>query len=472
MAFVINDRVKETTTTTGTGTLDLGGAQTGFETFVAGIGNTNTTYYCITLAGSNDFEVGLGTVTDATPDTLSRDTILSSSNSDAAVNFGAGTKTVFCTLPAAKAIVEDGSNNISVGNNITVGGTVDGVDIASRDTVLTNTTTTANAALPKAGGTMTGNITFNAGQATGNSGLVPAAGTSGHFLAHNGAFSQVAYGDVSGTPSVPGGATGLDLNDDVKLRFGASQDLEIFHETTNNHSIIKETGAGHLKLQAENILLMNADATHTYVEAVHTGSTQLYHNNSKKLETSATGVTVTGTLSATTISGALSGNISQFTNNSGYLTQVTSGGATTVSAGNGIGLNTGNGTITMSGSYSGSFSATGNVTAYSSDERLKNFHGKIDNALDKVGQLNGYYYEWNDVAKDIDEDAFKDGIEVGVSAQEIEKVLPEIVTEAPIVDVHSLDTNYKTVYYDKIVPLLIEAIKELKAEIEELKKVK
>lgn len=472
MAFVINDRVKETTTTTGTGTLDLGGAQTGFETFVAGIGNTNTTYYCITLAGSNDFEVGLGTVTDATPDTLSRDTILSSSNSDAAVNFGAGTKTVFCTLPAAKAIVEDGSNNISVGNNITVGGTVDGVDIASRDTVLTNTTTTANAALPKAGGTMTGNITFNAGQATGNSGLVPAAGTSGHFLAHNGAFSQVAYGDISGTPSVPGGSTGLDLNDDVKLRFGASQDLEIFHETTNNHSIIKETGAGHLKLQAENILLMNADATHTYIEAVHTGSTQLYHNNSKKLETSATGVSVTGTLAATAVTGTLSGNISQFTNNSGYLTQVTSGGATTVSAGNGIGLNTGNGTITMSGSYSGSFSATGNITAYSSDERLKNFHGKIDNALDKVDQLNGYYYEWNDVAKDIDEDAFKDGIEVGVSAQEIEKVLPEIVTKAPIVDIHSLDTNYKTVYYDKIVPLLIEAIKELKAEIEELKKVK
>ena len=470
MAFVINDRVKETTTTTGTGTLDLGGAQTGFETFVAGIGNTNTTYYCITLAGSNDFEVGLGTVTDATPDTLSRDTILSSSNSDAAVNFGAGTKTVFCTLPAAKAIVEDGSNNISVGNNITVGGTVDGVDIASRDTVLTNTTTTANAALPKAGGTMTGNITFNAGQATGNSGLVPAAGTSGHFLAHNGAFSQVAYGDVSGTPSVPGGATGLDLNDDVKLRFGASQDLEIFHETTNNHSIIKETGAGHLKLQAENILLMNADATHTYVEAVHTGSTQLYHNNSKKLETSATGVTVTGTLSATTISGALSGNISQFTNNSGYLTQVTSGGATTVSAGNGIGLNTGNGTITMSGSFSGSFSATSNITAYSSDERLKDFKGKIDNALDKVDQLNGYYFEWNDVAKNLDNGkSFKEGVEVGVSAQEIEKVLPEVVTEAPIVKIENLDVDYKTVYYDKIVPLLIEAIKELRAEVKKLK---
>ena len=95
MALVINDRVKETSTTTGTGTLSLAGAVVGFETFVAGIGSTNTTYYCIYNQGSTEFEVGIGTVTDATPDTLSRDTILSSSNSDAAVNFSAGTKDVF-----------------------------------------------------------------------------------------------------------------------------------------------------------------------------------------------------------------------------------------------------------------------------------------------------------------------------------------------------------------------------------------
>ena len=159
MAFVVNDRVKETTTSTGTGTVNLGGAATGFETFVAGIGNSNTTYYCIQDQGGSNFEIGLGTVTDATPDTLSRTTVLSSSNSDSLVNFGAGTKDVFCTLPASKAVVEDGSNNVAIGNNITVGGTVDGIDIATRDGVLTSTTTTANAALPKAGGAMTGAIT-------------------------------------------------------------------------------------------------------------------------------------------------------------------------------------------------------------------------------------------------------------------------------------------------------------------------
>ena len=112
MAFVINDRVKETSTTTGTGTLDLGGAQTGFETFVAGIGNTNTTYYAIFNQGTAEFEVGIGTVADATPDTLSRDTIISSSNGDAAVNFTGGTKDVFCTLPASKAVFLDNSGEV------------------------------------------------------------------------------------------------------------------------------------------------------------------------------------------------------------------------------------------------------------------------------------------------------------------------------------------------------------------------
>src|SRR5210317_482634 len=104
MAFAVNDRVKETSTTTGTGTFSLAGAVEGFETFVAGIGNSNNTYYCITNSGvPTEFEVGIGTVTDASPDTLSRDTIISSSKSDAAVNFSAGTKDVFCTYPATKA---------------------------------------------------------------------------------------------------------------------------------------------------------------------------------------------------------------------------------------------------------------------------------------------------------------------------------------------------------------------------------
>ena len=108
MALILNDRVKETTTTTGTGTLSLGGAVTGFETFSSAIGNGNTTYYAISLSGSSEFEVGLGTVAAGT---LARTTIISSSNSDSAVNFSAGAKDVFCTQPASKAIYKDANGD-------------------------------------------------------------------------------------------------------------------------------------------------------------------------------------------------------------------------------------------------------------------------------------------------------------------------------------------------------------------------
>ena len=114
MAFVLNDRVKETTTTNGTSTINLAGAETGFESFVAGIGNSNTTYYAIVHQTADEFEVGIGTVTDASPDTLSRTTIISSSNSDAAVNFSSGTKNVFCTLPASKTVFVPASGDMTV----------------------------------------------------------------------------------------------------------------------------------------------------------------------------------------------------------------------------------------------------------------------------------------------------------------------------------------------------------------------
>ena len=112
MALVINDRVRETSTTSGTGTLNLAGAVTGFQTFVAGIGNSNTTYYAIFEEGTNLFEIGLGTVTDATPDTLARDTVLSNSSGNTSkITFSGGTLSVFCTMPASKSVYLDSSGN-------------------------------------------------------------------------------------------------------------------------------------------------------------------------------------------------------------------------------------------------------------------------------------------------------------------------------------------------------------------------
>ena len=501
----VNDRVKETTVTTGTGTVNLAGAEVGFETFVAGVGNGNATYYCIAEQGGAAFEVGIGTVTDATPDTLSRTSVLSSSNADNLVDFGAGTKDVFCTLPASKAVIEDSNNNVNVGSNIIVGGTVDGVDIAARDAVLTSTTTTAtnanttaNAALPKAGGTMTGNISHasdftldmggeiildadggNVKFRDGGSGVGRLANDSTNLVVQvDNQDSDILFkGDDGGSAITAltldmsaGGAlvcnSDIAVPDNGKIELGAGDDLQLFHDTTNSQ-IINNTGS--LKLRSDAYHIRSKDDATNSIVATPAGAVELYHNGSKKVDTTASGIDVNGSVTATSFSGSLSGNISQFTNNSGY---VTSSGVTSVATGNGLsgGTITSTGTLTMSGSFSGNFSASGNITAFSSDSRLKNFKGKIENALDKVDQLNGYYYEWNDVAKGIDAEAFQDGIAVGVNAQEVEEIMPEVVTQAPIVDIHNLDTDYKTVYYDKLVPLLIEAIKELKTEIETLKK--
>jgi len=141
MALVINDRVKETTTTTGTGAVSLAGAVTGFETFAAGVGNSNTTYYAIVHQTANEFEVGLGTL-DGDSSDLTRTTVISSSNSDSAVDFAAGTKDVFCTIPASKLIFEDASNDVTIGRNLTVTG-----DLTITGDDLTMNTNTSGAAL-------------------------------------------------------------------------------------------------------------------------------------------------------------------------------------------------------------------------------------------------------------------------------------------------------------------------------------
>ena len=140
MALVINDRVKETSTTTGTGTLNLSGAVTGFETFVAGIADGNTTYYAIVNRDADEWEVGLGTVTDASTDTLARTTVITSSNSDSATDFSAGTKDVFCTLPASKVVFEDASSDVTLPNDLILGSDSAVLKFgADSDTTLTHT---------------------------------------------------------------------------------------------------------------------------------------------------------------------------------------------------------------------------------------------------------------------------------------------------------------------------------------------
>jgi hypothetical protein len=109
MPLVLADRVKETTTTTGTGTLTLDGAAVGFQSFSV-IGDGNTTYYTISSTGSTEWEVGIGTYTSSGT-TLSRDTVLASSaGAPTKTNFSAGTKDVFVTYPAERSVYSDGTN--------------------------------------------------------------------------------------------------------------------------------------------------------------------------------------------------------------------------------------------------------------------------------------------------------------------------------------------------------------------------
>lgn len=103
MAFVVADRVQETTTTTGTGAVTLAGATTGFQSFAA-VGDGNSTVYCIADQSGSNWEVGVGTYTSSGT-TLSRDTVLSSSNAGSLVNFSAGIKNVFVTYPASTTAI-------------------------------------------------------------------------------------------------------------------------------------------------------------------------------------------------------------------------------------------------------------------------------------------------------------------------------------------------------------------------------
>ena len=140
MALVLNDRVKETSTTTGTGTLNLSGAVSGFETFVAGVGDGNTTYYAIVNRDADEWEVGLGTVTDASTDTLARTSVITSSNSDSATDFSAGTKDVFVTLPASKAVFEDNGSDVTLPDDLILGSDSAVLKFgADSDTTLTHT---------------------------------------------------------------------------------------------------------------------------------------------------------------------------------------------------------------------------------------------------------------------------------------------------------------------------------------------
>jgi len=165
---------------------------------------------------------------------------------------------------------------------------------------------------------------------------------------------------------------------------------------------------------------------------------------------------------------ALSSGTAPVTSITGTASQITVTGTTTPTLSLPQNIATGSsvqfgsfGVGTAASGTTGEIRATNNITAYYSDDRLKTKLGNIENALEKVLTLNGFYHEANETAQALGYDKVR---EVGVSAQEVNAVLPEVVAPAPI------DPQYMTVRYERMIPLLIEAIKELKAEVDSIKK--
>ena len=207
MTLVVKDRVKETTTTTGTGPLTLGGAAAGFQSFAV-IGNGNTTYYAITEPSTAAWEVGLGTYT-LSGTILARTTVLSSSNGGSAVNFVAGIKDVFVTYPAERAVIDDGGGNLTATSFTGDGSALSNVAASTAATLQTARTIggvsfngSANINLPGVNATGNQSTTGNAATATNvaYSGLTGAVPTWNQNTTGNAATAtNVAYSGLTGT---------------------------------------------------------------------------------------------------------------------------------------------------------------------------------------------------------------------------------------------------------------------------------
>ena len=196
--------------------------------------------------------------------------------------------------------------------------------------------------------------------------------------------------------------------------------------------------------------------------SVALGSSVTLTNAGVTSNVAGTGITVSGATGAVTITnaGVTSAVAGTGVTVSGATGAVTFSIGQAVATGSNVQFNS-LGVGTAGSGTAGEIRATNEITAYYSDARLKNFHGTIENALDKVMSLNGYYFTENELAKSLGYN--NDAMQVGVSAQEVEVILPQAVAPAPI------DEQYMAVKYEKLVPLLIEAIKGLKAELDVVK---
>ena len=287
------------------------------------------------------------------------------------------------------------------------------------------------------------------------------AGVGGFFIVQNtttGAYTVTLASAGGGTYVTASGGNGLTQSsfifsdgtnityaDDVRLQLNAGAGISI---SAGNNPTISNTGVLSFNTRTGAVSLTSGDVTtalgYTPPTPTGTGASGTWGINiSGNAATVTNGVYNNGSTYGISISG-----------NAATATSATT--ATNVSGGS---VSATSGSFSSGLSVTGAITATGNVTAYYSDDRLKVNLGVIANALDKVNSLSGFYYEPNDTAIGFGYEKVR---EVGVSAQQVEAIMPEIVAPAPI------DNKYLTVRYERLVPLLIQAIKELSAKVETL----
>ena len=458
---------------------------------ITGTGNINITGG-VTMSGNLTVNGTTTTINSTTMTVDDKNMVLASGAADSSAADGSG-----ITIDGASAelkYVHSGTKwtvnkDFDVTGNIIVSGTVDGVDIAALNTTVSGieanaTADQTDAEIRAAVEAATDSNVFTDADHTKLNGIA----TGAEVNVQSDWNSSSGDNQILNKPTIPaavGGASGVDFNDNVKARFGTTDnDLEIYHDGSNSY--VKETGTGGLILAGSNdVTIKNAGLDETMAVFTVDGASELYWNSSKKLETTTDGVDVSGTLGvisakdlgvgihiksadsgASSVSGDADELVIEGSTNAGISILGGNGNACRIYFGddgdNDIGfINYAHDTnsmifgtnaatrLTIDSSGNGTF--TGNVTAYS-DERLKDNIKTIDNALDKVSQMRGVAFQRKDTRR-------KDS---GVIAQELEKVAPELV----------IDGEYKSVAYGNIVGYLIEAIKELKAEVKELKEAK
>ena len=241
-------------------------------------------------------------------------------------------------------------------------------------------------------------------------------GNQGNILKNDlGAFG----GNISGSHDTTGSFGTVRVGDGVQgIGIGDDQDLKIYHDGSNSY--IKDDGTGTIFVRSGTQTFQNGAGSKTMMVLNAASSVDLHFNNSKKFETTTEGVVISGSLY---VSGSTGGNLGAI-------------------------------------SASGDIVADGDIIAFNaSDEKLKDNVMVIKGALDKIDGISGYEFDWNDQSPGW---AQQRGHDVGVLAQEIQKIHPEIVEERK--------NGYLGVDYKRLVPLLIQSIKELKQEVEELKK--